>query len=272
MAAAAANTFRLDRRIAVVTGAASGIGREIALTFARGGARVACVDVDAEGLATVVQEIGTSGAESLAAACDVSRPEDVEAAFAQVDDRFGAVDVLVNDAFVSSHTRPQDIELDEWERVLDVNVTGYMLCARAAARRMIRRGTGGAIVNLSSIASSAALGRGNFAYSVSKGAIDALTRELAIEWAPFGIRVNAIKPCQVETPGLQTLIDDPKFDSDTLLATWLRGIPLGRLARPDDIAAAALYLASDAARMVTGVLLPVDGGNLAMNAGGTVGW
>src|SRR5207244_9953896 len=100
------------------------------------------------------------------------------------------------------------------------------------------------------------LGRGNFAYSVSKGAIDALTRELAIEWAPFGIRVNAIKPCQVLTPGLQTLIEHPQFDSETLLATWLRGIPLGRLAAPEDIAAAALYLASDAAPMGTGVPLP----------------
>jgi NAD(P)-dependent dehydrogenase (short-subunit alcohol dehydrogenase family) len=269
---AVAARFRLDRRAAVVTGAASGIGREIALTFASAGARVACLDVDAEGAEAVAREIEAAGAESLAAACDVSRQEDVAAGFARVDERFGAVDVLVNDAFVPSHTRPQEIELEEWKRVLDVNVTGYMLCARAAAQRMLEAGGGGAIVNLSSIASSAALGRGNFAYSVSKGAIDALTRELAIEWAPFGIRVNAIKPCQVETPGLRALVDDPKFDSDTLLETWLRGIPLGRLARPDDIAAAALYLASDAAQMVTGALLPVDGGNLALNAGGTVGW
>src|SRR6476660_9667604 len=199
--------FRLDDRVAVVTGAASGIGREIALTFARAGARVACLDIDI-------------------AACGRT-PGAVEAAFARVDERFGRVDVLVNDAFVPSHTRPQELELDEWSRVLDVNVTGYLLCSQAAGRRMIEQGAGGSIVNLSSIASSTALGRGNFAYSVSKGAIDSLTRELAIEWAPFGIRVNGIKPCQVLTPGLQALIDDPKFDSKTLLATWLQGIPLG---------------------------------------------
>lgn len=261
--------FRLDDRVAVVTGAASGIGREIALTFARAGARVACLDVAAcERTAGDVEAVGGA---SLAVECDVSRPEAVEAAFARVDERFGRVDVLVNDAFVPSHTRPQELELDEWSRVLDVNVTGYLLCSQAAGRRMIEQ-RAGSIVNLSSIASSTALGRGNFAYSVSKGAIDSLTRELAIEWAPFGIRVNAIKPCQVLTPGLQELLDDPKFDSKTLLATWLHGIPLGRLAQPQEIAAAALYLASDAAAMVTGVLLPVDGGNLAMNAGGTVGW
>jgi NAD(P)-dependent dehydrogenase (short-subunit alcohol dehydrogenase family) len=264
--------FRLDERVAVVTGAASGIGREIALTFARAGAGVACIDVDRGGGERTAGEIEAAGGDALFAACDVSDQGRVEAAFAEVDRRFGRVDVLVNDAFVPSHTRPQEIQLEEWGRVLAVNVTGYMLCAQAAGRRMIERGAGGSIVNLSSIAGSAALGRGNFAYSISKGAIDSLTRELAIEWAPFGIRVNAIKPCQVLTPGLQALIDDPKFDSETLLATWLRGIPLGRLARPEDIAAAALYLASDASSMVTGALLPVDGGNLAMNAGGTVGW
>ena len=264
--------FRLDARVAVVTGAASGIGREIALTFAHAGARIACLDIDVAACGQLVGDVEARGGECLAVECDVSEPEAVEAAFAVVDERFERVDVLVNDAFVPSHTRPQEIELDEWSRVLDVNVTGYLLCSQAAGRRMIGQGAGGSIVNLSSIASSAALGRGNFAYSVSKGAIDSLTRELAIEWAPFGIRVNAIKPCQVITPGLQELIDDPKFDSETLLATWLRGIPLGRLAQPQDVAAAALYLASEAAAMVTGVLLPVDGGNLAMNAGATVGW
>ena len=264
--------FRLDDRVAVVTGAASGIGREIALTFARAGARVACLDIDVAACERTAGDVEAVGGASLAVECDVSRPEAVEAAFARVDERFGRVDVLVNDAFVPSHTRPQELELDEWSRVLDVNVTGCLLCSQAAGRRMIEQGAGGSIVNLSSIASSTALGRGNFAYSVSKGAIDSLTRELAIEWAPFGIRVNAIKPCQVLTPGLQELLDDPKFDSKTLLATWLHGIPLGRLAQPQEIAAAALYLACDAAAMVTGVLLPVDGGNLAMNAGGTVGW
>jgi NAD(P)-dependent dehydrogenase (short-subunit alcohol dehydrogenase family) len=266
----ASGGFRLDGRVAVVTGAASGIGREIALTFARAGARVACLDIDAGGCEQTASEIEDGGGRATAAECDVSRQEAVEAAFAEADE-LGPAGVLVNDAFVPSHTRPQAIGLGEWTRVLEVNVTGYLLCAQAAARRMMAHG-GGSIVNLSSIAASAALGRGNVAYSVSKGAIDSLTRELAIEWAPFGIRVNAIKPCQVLTPGLQEMIDDPKFDSETLLATWLRGIPLGRLAQPQDVAAAALYLASDAAAMVTGALLPVDGGNLAMNAGGTVGW
>jgi NAD(P)-dependent dehydrogenase (short-subunit alcohol dehydrogenase family) len=102
--------------------------------------------------------------------------------------------------------------------------------------------------------------------------VDALTRELAIEWAPHRVRVNAIKPCQTMTPALEGLIADPQFESDTLLATWLRGIPLNELPTPRDMAAAVLFLASDDARMITGVLLPVDGGNLAMNPGGTVVW
>ncbi len=263
---------RLDDRVAIVTGAASGIGREIALTFGLAGARIACLDVDRDGVEKTAREIEDAGGTSLAVRCDVSDSAQVDAGFRSVKERLGPVRILVNDAFVPSHTRPQQIELDEWTRVLEVNVTGYMLCAQAAGRQMIEGGDGGSIVNLSSIAASAALCRGNFAYSTSKGAIDSLTRELAIEWAPFGIRVNAIKPCQVLTPGLQEMIDDPKFDSDTLLATWLGGIPIGRLAQPADIAAAALFLTSDAAAMVTGVLLPVDGGNLAMNAGGTVGW
>ena len=107
---------------------------------------------------------------------------------------------------------------------------------------------------------------------VSQSAVESFTRELAIEWAPYGIRVNAIQPCQVRTPALQALIDDPQFDSESLVGTFLHGIPLGRLAETPDIANAALFLASDAASMITGVLLPVDGGNLAMNAGGTVRW
>jgi NAD(P)-dependent dehydrogenase (short-subunit alcohol dehydrogenase family) len=264
--------FRLTDRVAVVTGWGSGIGREIALAFADAGAHVAGFELVAETGEETAALVGEHGRQALAVQCDVSDPAQVEAAFVTIDERFGRLDILVNDAFVGSHSHPESIPFDEWKRVLDVNITGYFLCAQQAARRMIHQGRGGAIINLSSIAGSSALGRGNFAYSVSKGATNQFTRELAIEWAPHGIRVNAIQPCQVRTPALQKLIDDPQFDSDTLLATFLRGIPMGRLAEPMDVAAAAVFLASDAAAMITGTMLPVDGGNLAMNAGGTVGW
>lgn len=264
--------FLLTDKVAVVTGWGSGIGREIALTFADAGADVIGLEVVAEHGEETAQGVTERGRRALPIACDVSDPEVVARAFDTIDAEFGAVDVLVNCAFKGSHAHPADLTFEEWKRVLDVGVTGYFLCAQAAGRRMIARGQGGSIVNMSSIAGSSALGRGNFAYSVGKGAINQFTRELAIEWAPYGIRVNAIQPCQVLTPALQALIEDPQFDSDTLVATFLRGIPLGRLAETSDIAGAALFLASDAASMISGVLLPVDGGNLAMNAGGTVGW
>jgi NAD(P)-dependent dehydrogenase (short-subunit alcohol dehydrogenase family) len=263
---------RFSGQVAVVTGGASGIGAAICSALAEEGARVALLDIDEAGGTRVAEGIRAAGGDAAFIPCDVSDADTVAAAFAAVDDRFGVPDVLVNDAFFGSHTKPTEIGVGEWGRVLAVNLTGTFLCSQQAARRMIERGTGGAIVNLSSIAGTSALGRGNFAYSVSKGGVDALTRELAIEWAPHRVRVNAIKPCQTMTPGLEGLIADPQFDSDTLLATWLRGIPLNELPTARDMAAAVLFLASDDARMITGVLLPVDGGNLAMNPGGTVVW
>jgi NAD(P)-dependent dehydrogenase (short-subunit alcohol dehydrogenase family) len=264
--------FQLDRRVAVVTGCASGIGRAIAIALAEAGSDVVGLDIASEAGAHTAQEVASRGRRSLFIACDVSSPTAVDEAFAAVDSELGYVDILVNDAYAGSHTHPEDLTLDEWTRIWNVNVTGYILCAQAAARRMISRGKGGAIVNLSSIGASSALGRGNFAYSVTKGAINQLTRELAIEWAQHGIRVNAIQPCQVWTEGMKALIADPKFESQPLLDTFLKGIPLGRLAQPEEIAAAAVFLASDAAAMITGAMLPVDGGNLAMNAGGSVRW
>ncbi len=125
-------------------------------------------------------------------------------------------------------------------------------------------------MNVSSIGGSTSLGRGNFVYGVSKGGVEQLTRELAVAWAPRGIRVNAVAPCQIATDGLRALSASPSAEG-RLIDTFLRGIPLGRLVEPAEVAAAVAFLASDAAAMITGVILPVDGGNLALNAGGTIG-
>jgi NAD(P)-dependent dehydrogenase (short-subunit alcohol dehydrogenase family) len=268
-----AGLFRLDGRVAVVTGAASGLGHAIAAGLASFGATVVAGDINEAGLDTTVQRIRSAGGTALGVRCDVSDEAAVEAMFARVDSEYGRVDILVNDAFTPpTRVVPEAFGLDAWERSLRVNLTGYFLCARAAGQRMIARGQGGSIVNISSIAGSSALGRGNFVYSVSKHGVIGLTRELAIEWARHGIRVNAVQPSQFLTPALKTWIDGQP-NPEGFARDLLRGVPLDRLGDPErDIVGPIVFLASDAAAMVTGVMLPVDGGNLAFNAGGSKTW
>jgi NAD(P)-dependent dehydrogenase (short-subunit alcohol dehydrogenase family) len=265
--------FGLGGRVAVVTGAASGLGHAIAAGLASFGATVVGGDVNEAGLEATVQRIRNAGGTALGVPCDISDEASVESLFEQVDRAFGQVDILVNGAFTPvARVMPQEFPLDAWQQALSVNLTGYFLCARAAGRRMIERGQGGSIVNISSIAGTTALGRGNFAYSVTKHGIIGLTRELAVEWARYGIRVNAIQPCQFLTPGLQVFIDAAP-DPEAVKERFLRGIPLDRMGDPErDIVGPIVFLASDAAGMLTGVVLPVDGGNLAFNAGGSKTW
>ena len=271
---AAENLFDLTGRVAVVTGSAArgGIGHALALGLARAGADVVSSDIDEPRARTTARDVEALGRQSTCVACDVSKPDDILGLFAEVDRVFGHIDILVNNAGVGSHAHPEDLSLDEWRRVIDVNATGSFMCAQQAARRMIREGVGGSIINISSIAGSTALGRGNFVYSVAKGAINQMTRELAVEWAHHGIRVNAIQPCQIRTRALQELITDPQFSSTKLVERFLSGIPMSRLGEPEDLVGPVVFLASDASKYVTGIMLPVDGGNLALNAGGSHTW
>jgi NAD(P)-dependent dehydrogenase (short-subunit alcohol dehydrogenase family) len=263
--------FDLSDRVAVVTGSGAGIGRAIAVGFADQGADLAICDVDDAAMAETAARIAALGRRAVAVHADVGRPADIADLFARVDQEFGRVDILVNNVGANARSTPEALSLAEWQRVLACGVTGSFLCAQEAGRRMIARGAGGSIINISSIAGASALGRGNLAHSVNKGGVNQLTRELAVEWAKHKIRVNAILPCQVLTEGFRQWLDSPGFDH-SLLDRFLVGIPMNRLALPEDMVGPAIFLASDAAAMVTGTLLGVDGGNLALNAGGSHTW
>jgi NAD(P)-dependent dehydrogenase (short-subunit alcohol dehydrogenase family) len=284
----------LAGRHAVVTGGAGGLGRAVARTLAGVGARVSVLDVNADGAAQTVAQIRDAGGRADAISCDVADPGSIAAAFGQVAGS-GPADILVNNAGINPRAASLEVTDEVWAHTMAINLAGYFLCARRFAEQLgapagpqrpadgpvadgpvadgpVGQGTvaKGTVVNVSSIGGSTSLGRGNFLYGVSKGGVEQLTRELAVAWAPRGIRVNAVAPCQIATDGLRALSASPSAEG-RLLDTFLRGIPLGRLVEPAEVAAAVAFLASDAAAMITGVVLPVDGGNLALNAGGTIG-
>jgi NAD(P)-dependent dehydrogenase (short-subunit alcohol dehydrogenase family) len=181
------------------------------------------------------------------------------------------VDILVNAPYTFARVKPEELTLDEWNKAIAVCLTGFFMCSQQAGRRMIAQGTGGSILNIGSIGGQNSLGRGNFVYGVAKSGVHQMTRELATEWAKYNIRVNAILPSQTRTAGVRRWLEDPKTDPKTV-DRLLVGIPMNRLGEPEDMVGPAIFLVSDAACYVTGTLLPVDGGNLALNAGGSHTW
>jgi NAD(P)-dependent dehydrogenase (short-subunit alcohol dehydrogenase family) len=264
-----AERFRLDGRVALITGAGGAFGRAIAQGFAAMGARLVLTDLDKERLDETAQLVRDTGAQCATHAGDSGVSEDVEATYTELDNTFGRIDILINNAGRNPmQGRPEAFPLEIWQDVLRTNLTGYFLFARGAGKRMIAQGSGGSIVNVSSIAGVSSLGRGNLAYGASKSGVNQLTRELAVEWAHHGIRVNAIQPCQFLNAGWRAAVADPSRAA--LVQHVLAGIPLRRMGEPHEIVGPVLFLASDAASMVTGVLLPVDGGNLALNPTGSL--
>jgi NAD(P)-dependent dehydrogenase (short-subunit alcohol dehydrogenase family) len=224
--------FRLDGEVAVVTGGANGIGRAVAEGFAAAGARVAVLDRDGEAARRAAEAIG-EGADWHGV--DVAEEAQVEAAFAAVRQRHGRVDVLFNNAGIAIRRPSTELPLDDWNKVLAVNMTGVFLCARVAARHMIEGGRGGRIVNTASIMGLSGGGLyPNISYQATKGAVVNMTRALAVEWAKSGIRVNAVAPTWVRTPFIAGLLEKPE-----LVREIERVTPLGRLAEPEDVVGAS---------------------------------
>ena len=249
--------MRLEDRVAIVTGAGAGNGRGIALRFAEEGARIVAADLDlaaAQGTADLVAE---RGGDAIAVRADVSRHAQVASMVDAARERYGGIDILVNNAGVETLVPLLELEEEEWDRVIDTNLKGAFLCARIAARAMVDAKSPGAIVNIASINAKIALA-GQAHYTSSKGGLIMLTKSMALDLAPHGIRVNAVGPGVIETRMTERSLADPERR-----AMLLSKVPLGRVGQPRDVANATLFLASDEASYITGTTLYVDGGWLA---------
>jgi NAD(P)-dependent dehydrogenase (short-subunit alcohol dehydrogenase family) len=244
----------LAGRVVVVTGGASGIGLATARAFAACGSRLALVDLDGARLEEAAAELAAGGSEVLPVRASVAEPEAVARSFSTVDGRLGPVDVLVGSAGISMNRPTLELTYADWQRAVDVNLTGAFLCTQAAARRMVPRGKG-CIVNVASMYGVVAA-QNRAAYCATKAAVVNLTRSLAVEWGPFGVRVNALAPGYVRTDLVEDLVRQGRLDVPAIEART----PSRRLARPEEIAALALFMASDGASFINGQSLVADGG------------
>jgi NAD(P)-dependent dehydrogenase (short-subunit alcohol dehydrogenase family) len=250
--------FSLQGQTAAVTGGGNGIGKAIAIGLARSGAHVVVMDLEFSSAQSVVSEIVKEGLSATAVCVDVKDEAQVDQAMKQAYEHHQRLDILINNAGIAIRKPTIELALADWNRVLEVNLTGVFLCARSAARFMIAQGRG-AIVNTASIMGLSGGGLyPNISYQSTKGAIVNLTRALAVEWASHQIRVNAVAPTWVETDFIKSLMTQPD------LIEKIKGItPLGRLAKPEDIVGAVVFLCAPCSSMVTGHTLAVDGGFLA---------
>jgi NAD(P)-dependent dehydrogenase (short-subunit alcohol dehydrogenase family) len=245
--------FDLDGQVALVTGASRGIGRDLVLALAHAGAKVVAAARSVEDAGSVVEEARESGGSTEAVELDLTDRSSIDRAVDHTVKANGRLDILVNNAGLGTNHDALDATEEEWDELFAVNVRGLFFACQSAGRHMVERRYG-RIINLSSQAGLVGIPR-HAAYSASKGAVIALTRVLALEWAPFGVTVNSVAPTFIRTPGTAERLDQPEF-----LADVLERIPVGRVGTTTDVAGAVIYLASPTASLVTGTVLIVDGG------------
>ena len=250
----------LKGKVAIITGARRGMGKADALAFAKNGAKVVVSDISQEECELVVDEIKKNGGEGLAVKCDVTNEKEIKEMVKKTVDKFGKVDILVNNAGICEFKPFLELTEEEWDKTLDINLKGYFLCAQAVVKEMVKQKSG-VIINIASVVmGQMGMGMAGLAhYSASKGGIAALTKTLALEFAPYNIRVNAIAPGAIDTPMAASTKADPK-----VLEATLAMIPLHRMGKPEEIANTALFLSSNASSYITGSIVVVDGGWLSM--------
>jgi NAD(P)-dependent dehydrogenase (short-subunit alcohol dehydrogenase family) len=245
--------LNLSGRVAVVTGAGSGIGAAIANGLAKAGAKVAVVDCDGEAAASVAARLAAGGGTAIAFTCDVTREDTVRAVADEVTSRLGASDILVNNAGILRPGPLETVSIESWNAVLAVNLTGYLIAAQAFSPDMIKVGRG-SIIHIASIAGISTQPRSG-AYSASKAGVLQLSKQLALEWGPHGVRSNAILPGLIRTPLSAAFYENREFEEKRKAL-----VPTRRIGEPDDVAQAVLFLASDRASYVNGAEILVDGG------------
>lgn len=253
----------LASRRAIVTGGARGIGLAICYRLAEAGASVLIADIDRAAAEQACGQLSAAGNKAIPVQCDISSDSDIQKMIQSAVEKMGGLDILVNNAGIYPRKNFLDVTAQDFDTVMKINLRGTFLCSSEAGRQMIRQNTGGCIINISSIDAIHPSQRGMAVYDASKGALITLTRSLALELAPNDIRVNAIAPGGILTEGVITESEGETLaQSKARLSAFMERMPLGRMGRPDDVAGAALFLASGLADYITGTVITVDGGYL----------